>query len=528
MRHWMRSVAAVALLITAAACGGAGGPGGPGTGDPGNGDPGNGGPSAVTSVTVTPGTGTLAVGDTLLLSATVEPAGASQAVDWSTSSTAVATVDANGVVTGVGPATVTITATSVADASVSGSATLEVECVTYDALNLPTFIVEDTTVPRGCHELVGTKRVTDGATLTFESPAVVRAASDSTGIRVQVGALETLGTDSTPIRFTAPTASPGSWHGFVVSEDGDATFSHTTIEYAGTYSNAFHLFSVNSGIRVQRRGTLTLDTVTIRATQAEAARRGAGLFIEREASVTMLGENRFVENQGPGVAVTASQLHMLSPDGDYGGAAADNGDNVVLVNDDDTSAPPVVAGTRTWPALNVPYRVARSAVIDGSGTVVTIEPGARFEFAEDAGIRVRSDATLRAIGGPSADERIVFTGVDASAGAWPGLHINTDNPTNELRFTEIAFAGQNSLSFNPVGGGGIATSVRVGDGVGSGAGGGQAATLTFVDNVVRQSAGSGIRLEHPDTVITPDVDDLAAENTFDSATIADDDIDDVR
>ena len=46
--------------------------------------------------------------------------------------------------------------------------------------------------------------------------------------------------------------------------------------------------------------------------------------------------------------------------------------------------------------------------------------------------------------------------------------------------------------------------------------------------MVRQSTGSGIRLEHPDTVITPDVDDLAAENAFEAATMADDDIDDVR
>ena len=513
MKHWIRHAALLTLLAALAACGGsASGPGGTGAG--------------ITGVTVTPASGTVSVGGTLALSASVEPAGANQAVNWTTSTTAVATVDANGVVTGVGPATVTITATSQADPSRSASATLEVVCTTYTALNLPTFINTDTTVPPGCHDLDGTKRVTEGVTLTFQSPSVVRAVSDTTGIRAEVGTLQTLGTEATPIRFTASTATPGSWHGFLVYPNGVATLAHTTIEYAGNYANAFHLGNFNSGIRVQRDGTLTLDTVTIRATQAEATRRAAGLFVERDATVTMSGENRFIENQRHGVAVTASQLHMLSPDSDYGAAPAANTDNVVLVNDDDTSTPPIVTGTRTWPALNVPYRFARATVIDGVSTLVTIAPGARFAFAEDAGIRVQGGAGLRAVG--AADDRIVFTGVTETAGTWPGFHINTTNPANELRFTQIEFAGQNSLSFNPVGGGGITTSVRVGDGVGEGTGGGQAASLTFVDNVVRQSAGSGIRLERSDTTITPAVAQLPAQNDFQSATIADDDIDDAR
>ena len=61
-----------------------------------------------------------------------------------------------------------------------------------------------------------------------------------------------------------------------------------------------------------------------------------------------------------------------------------------------------------------------------------------------------------------------------------------------------------------------------------GAVGGQAATLTFVDNVVRQSAGSGIRLEHPDTTVTPVAGELPAQNDFQSATIAGEDVRDVR
>lgn len=521
MKRWMRHAALLALFATLAACGGSpAGPGGDGNG--------NGGDTGVTGVSVTPATGTVPVSGNLSLSATVEPAGASQAVTWTTSSTAVATVDANGVVTGVGPATVTITATSQADPSRSASATLEVFCQTYAADALPSFITSDVTVPPGCHDLSGTKRVTSGATLTFQSPSEIRAVNDGAGFRVEDGTLRALGTDVTTIRFTATSAAPGSWLGFRVLGDGAATFDHTTIEYAGSWTVGFHVASYpNSAVRVEPGGTLALDGVTIRATQTEAGRRGAGLFVERGASVTMTGDNRFVQNAGPGVSVTAAQIPMLSPDADYGAAPAANGNNVVLVNAT-ASAPPVVTGQPTWPALNVPYRVVRTVDLEGAGTIVTIAPGARFEFASDAGIRVSDGAALSAIGGPSAAERIVFSGAQATPGAWPGLHINTTNAANELRFTDIAFAGQNSLSFNPVGGGGIATSVRVGDGVGVGAGEGQPASLTFVGNVVRQSAGSGIRLEHPSTTLTPAVAELAAQNDFQSATIADADIDDAR
>lgn len=66
-----------------------------------------------TGVSVTPATASIAVGGTTPLTATVAPANASnKAVTWSTSSSAVATVSASGVVTGVAAGTATITATT--------------------------------------------------------------------------------------------------------------------------------------------------------------------------------------------------------------------------------------------------------------------------------------------------------------------------------------------------------------------------------------------------------------------------------
>jgi uncharacterized protein YjdB len=72
----------------------------------------------VTGVSLNKTETTINVGDAETLTATVEPAdteatGADQTVTWSSSDTGIATVDENGVVTGVAAGTVTITATSV-------------------------------------------------------------------------------------------------------------------------------------------------------------------------------------------------------------------------------------------------------------------------------------------------------------------------------------------------------------------------------------------------------------------------------
>ena len=85
-------------------------------------------PDPATSVTVSSegGVTTLKNGRTLQLSAVVLPNTADPSVTWSSSDNNIATVDAEGLVTGVNPGSVTITATSTTP-GISGSVTLTVE-----------------------------------------------------------------------------------------------------------------------------------------------------------------------------------------------------------------------------------------------------------------------------------------------------------------------------------------------------------------------------------------------------------------
>ena len=68
-------------------------------------------PPVVTGIGVTPSTATVTAGETVALTATLSPAGATGTITWSTSDDQVATVNENGVVSGVAEGSATITAT---------------------------------------------------------------------------------------------------------------------------------------------------------------------------------------------------------------------------------------------------------------------------------------------------------------------------------------------------------------------------------------------------------------------------------
>lgn len=79
----------------------------------------------VSGITLTPTAATIQIGKTQQLTATVTPTGTS-AVSWSSSNEAVATVDQNGLVTGLKAGTATITATAAEDDSIKTTATITV------------------------------------------------------------------------------------------------------------------------------------------------------------------------------------------------------------------------------------------------------------------------------------------------------------------------------------------------------------------------------------------------------------------
>lgn len=84
-------------------------------------------PSAVTGITISPKTATVAVGDKTNLSATVAPSTANQNVTYESSDVTKATVTNTGEVTGIAVGTATITVKAVGDTTKTDTATITIE-----------------------------------------------------------------------------------------------------------------------------------------------------------------------------------------------------------------------------------------------------------------------------------------------------------------------------------------------------------------------------------------------------------------
>jgi uncharacterized protein YjdB len=83
-------------------------------------------PIAVVSVTTTPATASVAIGNVTNIDSAILPAAANQAVVWTTSAPLVATVNSSGRVSGLTAGTATITATSVSDPTKSDTTVVTV------------------------------------------------------------------------------------------------------------------------------------------------------------------------------------------------------------------------------------------------------------------------------------------------------------------------------------------------------------------------------------------------------------------
>jgi alpha-tubulin suppressor-like RCC1 family protein len=108
MNRFLMAATAASIAVLAACGGDSDSPADPG--------PGGGGPAPVGSVTITPATATVVIGKTTQLAATTKDGAGNvltgRAIAWTTSATTIATVDGNGLVTGVAAGTANIVATS--------------------------------------------------------------------------------------------------------------------------------------------------------------------------------------------------------------------------------------------------------------------------------------------------------------------------------------------------------------------------------------------------------------------------------
>ena len=118
--------------------------------------------------------------------------------------------------------------------------------------------------------------------------------------------------------------------------------------------------------------------------------------------------------------------------------------------------------------------------ICGSITVkarLTIEPGVEIVMCAGSSITIDKDGSINAVG--SNDLPIIFKGKTASPGFWNFLHVNSNNPSNELNHVIISDAGGNNSYSN--------ASIWVNDN--------NTGQLTFKNSTIKNSKGFGLFVE---------------------------------
>ena len=406
-------------------------------------------PTAVTGVSVSPESATIEVGETVSLSATVQPAGVSQSVTWASGSPSVATVDSSGVVTGVSAGTAVITATSVVDSTQSGSATVtvvagDVDC--GDATPLSDDIVVDTTLPLACYLV--SSNVTVSAALTL-LPGAVLEFETSAGLRVaDGGSLSAEGTATNPITFRSRSGDSNGWRGVgIFTSSADNALDHVVIENAGRSwgvingNNATNLYLGPVG-----RASITNSTFRT------AGNDGVGVYADSRTSEFIAFENnRFDDNERAAMRVTSHQLGQIGAGNefDFEDSARPGAKHIRVASDGDLRA------SATWPAAGVPYRFFGNHFIDDVGAVITIEAGATLEFDRSAGLAVNAGA-LRAEGTSAAP--VTFTSASGDRDDWRGVGVFSSSSQNLFDHAVLENAGRTWTVIN----GSKATNLYVG------------------------------------------------------------------
>lgn len=255
--------------------------------------------------------------------------------------------------------------------------------------------------PAACDYLIdGYVNVT--SVLNIEPGTVVRFGQDSE-LRVGPGGvLNSVGTANARIRLEGLNKTKGYWEGVSFGPGArESRIEYTDIESAGQ-TGYYKNYAGVSGID----GTLTFRNNTVSGSYAH------GMIIPEDDRLTIksFANNRFFDNVGFGLKVSATQTGVLDAGSDYLGGAQPNGVPYVKIDWDD------VYGSTTWRKLNAPYYV--SIALYYKGGLLTVEPGVEVVMEDSAVLNIHGGA-MRAVGTPQ--QPIVFRGERPVQDAWDGI-----------------------------------------------------------------------------------------------------------
>ncbi|MEM6842721.1 MAG: IPT/TIG domain-containing protein [Bacteroidota bacterium] len=383
-----------------------------------------------------------------------------------------------------GPVVVTV-----GDQTVRGPDFTVIEANLFDCANNE--ITEDTTwedLGDGVDYVIECEiSVKENALLTIEPGVIIQFEGQLGGIFTsEGGGLKAVGTSSDPIQFLGTSDNPGTWKGiYFGSNHPENRLEHVVVKHAGRTA------STQSGeigaVQLSRddESRAALVNVTIEDNE------GYGLFVTDESVLSEFADNTISGNTQAPVGLYFNQLGSLDASSNY----QDNDDNYIEVRENEIEDDEV-----TVPKVNVPYRFVESIRYDIT-QLLTISAGNTLEFVSGSGLRLGSPGTdcgvttgaLNATG--TAEEPIVFRGINEGSGTWLGIGFNSSSPNNKLIYCEIS-GGGSSKFYN---GGNFAANVTL-----------QCESkVTIQNSTISESGGYGIYLLDEDAQL-----DQFTENTL--------------
>jgi hypothetical protein len=304
----------------------------------------------------------------------------------------------------------------------------------YIGGELPSNISSNTILPdlfadEAYPDYYATRSVQITAGLTLDPGVVIECASDvSIFVNGANAYLSAGGSASKNIIFRGSEQIKGWWKTINFnSVNLKNKLEHVKVLHAGSSAIAGYKTAVyiNSNASCRAAITNTLISMT----------DGYGLCVEgNNNGLIEFSENKFTDNTAAPLVVGAENLYSLDKASIYTG----NGVQAIVVKTAGNGNV-VFSASGSIKALSIDYHFYSSAELKAN---ITFEPGVICLF--NSGKRLWVTATGALIANGSASEKITFSGITSSPGAWNGIELGSSSPENTINNAIISYGGNSS------------------------------------------------------------------------------------
>jgi hypothetical protein len=165
------------------------------------------------------------------------------------------------------------------------------------------------------------------------------------------------------------------------------------------------------------------------------------LALATSSVVACGGSDSSDDDSDGGSAGSAGSGGRGGSSGEGGSPSSEGGEGGTPESADCTKRGPIDEDTTWEPLDECPdgFDVPSTIEVDGSGTVLTIEPGVKLKFQDNVELDVQPGAALVAVG--TEDDPILFTGWQEAPGSWGGIVFYSNAVSNEIAYATVEYAG---------------------------------------------------------------------------------------